>query len=202
MNKNLSETMLSALMQEALPEDGVWLPEQKPHMEIMDETTGDVWMSVDGVTPQQFKAFALPNSWRKVGRAAGAMDQALFRQSPNDSEAPVREQIINDLRFINVARPAAPAQSPSGLIELMVNKAHVLGFEAGRQLSVLRINDQYFVEVVGDNRNDNDLPLSEGASIQQITLSQPWVVTLPNPTQTLWAFKPELRSFQGPIELP
>ena len=202
MNKNLSETMLSALMQEALPEDGVWLPEQKPHMEIMDETTGDVWMSVDGVTPQQFKAFALPNSWRKVGRAAGAMDQALFRQSPNDSEAPVREQIINDLRFINVAQPSAPGQSPSGLIEIMVNKAHVLGFEASRELSVLHFDDQYFVEVVGDDENDSALPLANGASIQRISLDQPWVVELPQPTQTLWSFKPELRSFQGPVELP
>ncbi len=58
----LSATTLSALMQEALPEGGVLLPEQKPHMEIMDETTGDVWMSVDGVTQQQFKEFVLPDN--------------------------------------------------------------------------------------------------------------------------------------------
>lgn len=203
----LSPTTLSALMQEALPEGGVLLPEQRQHMEIMDEATADVWMTVDTVTQQQFDEFPLPENWRKVGRAAGVMDQALFHHSPDAEELPVREQIINDLRFINVARPAlarpaAPSPSPSGLFEIVVNKAHVLGFEAGRELSVLRFNDQYFVEVVGDDKNDLNLPLADNASIEQIVLNQPWVVVLPNPTKTLWAFKPELRSFQGPIELP
>ena len=130
------------------------------------------------------------------------MDQALFRHSPNASGQPMREQIINGLRFINVAQPSAPQQSASGLVELMVNKAHVLGFEAGRQLSILQFDDKHYVEVVGDDQNDNALPLTAGANIQQVTLSQPWLVELPNPTQTLWVFKPELRSFQGPVELP
>lgn len=193
---------LSALMQEALPEGGVLLPEQRPHMEIMDETTMGVWMTVDAVTQKQFDEFPLPDNWRKVGLAAGAMDQALFSHSPDAEHSPVHEQQINDLRFINVARPAAPGQSPSGLIEIMVNKAHVLGFEAGRELSVLHFNDQCFVEVVGDGKNDGDLPLAEGASIKQISLSQPWVIKLPTPTQTLWAIQSGMRSFQGPVELP
>lgn len=198
----LSQTTLTALMQDALPEGGILLPEQRHHMEIMDEATTDVWMTVDSVTPQQFKEFPLPNNWRKVGRAVGVMDQALFRHSPDASEAPVREKIINDLRFINVARPAAPSPSPSGLFEVMVNKAHVLGYDAGRKLSVLNFDNQYFVEVVGDDKNDLGLMLADEATIEQIILNQPWVVVLPNPTKTLWAFKPELRSFQGPIELP
>ena len=74
----LSETKLSQLMQEALPDGGVLLPEQKKHMEIMDETTADVWMTADTVTQQQFDDFPLQDNWRKVGIAAGAMDQALF----------------------------------------------------------------------------------------------------------------------------
>lgn len=197
-----SKTTLSALMQEALPEGGVLLPEQREHMDIMDETTADVWMTIDAVTQQQFDECPLADNWRKVGRAAGAMDQALFRHSPDAEELPVRNQLINGLRFINVARPAAPSLSPSGLIEITVNKAHVLGFEAGRQLSVLRFSDQCFVEVVGDDANDDKMPLANGAGIEKINLNQPWVVELPQPTTTLWVFKPELRSFQGPIELP
>jgi hypothetical protein len=193
---------LTQLMHEALPEGGVWLPDQKPHMEVMDEDTGNVWMTVDGVTQQQFADFKLEENWRKVGRAAGAMDQALFCHSPNASDGPLQEQIINGLRFINVAQPSTPSQSACGLIELMVNKAHVLGFDTGRQLSILQFDGKHYVEVVGDDQNDSALPLSGGASIQKITLSQPWVVPLPTPTQTLWVFKPELRSFQGPVELP
>jgi hypothetical protein len=189
-------------MQQALPEGGVWLPEQKKRMEIIDEATADVWVTVDEVTQEQFDEFLLPRNWRKVGRAAGAMDQALFRHSPNGERTSVREQRINDLGFINVARPAAPSPSSSGLIEIMVKKAHVLGFDAGRHLSILHFNDAHYVEVVGDDKNDSALPLKNGASIEQISLPEPWVCELPDPSKTLWAFKPELRSFQGPVELP
>jgi hypothetical protein len=171
-------------------------------MEIMDEANANVWMTVDAVTQQQFDEFVLPQNWRKVGRATGAMDQALFCRSPNNREAFVQEKIIKGLRFIHVAQPAPASQSSSGLIEVMVDKAHVLGFDAGRQLSILHFNDRCFVEVVGDNKNDNALPLLDGARIQSITLCQPWLVELPNPTQTLWTFQPTLRSFQGPVELP
>lgn len=185
-----------------MPDGGVLLPEKKPHMEVIDQETGNVWMSVDGVSEQQFTDFELADNWRKVGRAAGAMEQAMFLHSPNAADRSVREQIINALRFINVAQPSAPSQSSSGLVELMVNKAHVLGFEAGRELSILQFNDKCYVEVVGDDQNDSALPLAGGASINKIRLNQPWLAELPNPTQTLWVFKPALRSFQGPVELP
>ena len=58
------------------------------------------------------------------------------------------------------------------------------------------------VEVVGSAENDYQLVLPEGASLKQITLQQPWVVILPNPTQTIWSFAPQMRSFQGPVVLP
>ena len=193
---------LSLLMQQMLPDGGVWLPEKKAHMEIMDQSNTNVWMTVDAVSQQQFDDYSPPDNWRKVGRAVGAMDQALFRHSPDGDTKPVLEQVINELRFIHVARPAAPSQSASGLIEISVNKSHVLGFDAGREVSVLHYNDQCFIEVVGNNLSDNELPLANGAIIETIKLNHPRVVSLPEPTQTLWAFSPKLRSFQGPIELP
>ena len=194
---------LTTLMQQKLPKGGVYLAEQKPHMEVIDEVTGNVWMSVEAVSQEQFDAFELAENWRKLGRGAGAMDQALFRHSPNASDQPVREQLIIGLRFINVAQPKfqTSGQTDSGLLEIMVNKAHVIGFAADRQLSVLHLNGRHYVEVVGDNQNDSELPLPDDASIQLVTLSEPWVVDLPTPTQTFWVFQPALRSFQGPVDL-
>jgi len=88
---------LTVLMKQKLPEGGVYLAEQKPHMEVIDEVTG------------------------------------------NADDQPVREQLIDGLRFINVAQPKfqTSGQTDSGLLEVMVNNAHVIGFAAGRQLSVL-----------------------------------------------------------------
>lgn len=195
-------TKLIQMMRQKSPDGGLLLAERKTHMEVMDEATGNVWMTVNSVTEQEFDDFELAENWRKVGRASGAMDQALFLHSPNADGQPVREQIINGLRFVHVAQPLPPSQSSSGLVEVMVNKAHILGFDVGRQLSVLRFDDKHYVEVVGSNQNDGELDLAKGANIEKITLSKPWVVELPNPTQTLWAFKPALRSFQGPVNLP
>ncbi|MEM7361165.1 MAG: hypothetical protein AAF431_18905 [Pseudomonadota bacterium] len=192
---------LSQLMQERLPAGGVLIPERRMHMEVMDEITANVWMSIDEVSQDQFHSFELEENWRKVGRGTGAMDQALFRHSPNAADEAVREQIINGLRFINVAQPAAP-KPVDGLVEIMVNKAHVIGFESGREVSVLNKDGQYYVEVVGDHNHDNELDLHESASIQRVQLEEPWVVELPLPTQTFWLMQKDMRSFQGPVAPP
>ena len=122
----------------------------------MDTQTGLVWITAEGVSKARFDSFETGEQWRKVGFAAGAMDQALFAHSPNATEIPVKEQTIQGLRFINVALPQPPSAytQNGGLIEIMVNKAHVLGFAAGRTISILHINGQQFVEVVGDDQGD------------------------------------------------
>ena len=85
---------------------------------------------------------------------------------------------------------------------MMVNKAHVVGFEAGRTISVLNTPEGNFVEVVGNADRDEALTLPEGASLKKITLSEPWVVPLPTPTTAYFYLKPSIRSYQGPVELP
>ena len=91
---------------------------------------------------------------------------------------------------------------PGGMLEMMVNKAHVLGYEAGRTLTVLSLPGGDFVEVVGDTAQDDQLPLPEAARLSTIELHEPWIVPLPTPTRTLWHFGDKLRSFQGPVTLP
>jgi hypothetical protein len=194
---------LESLMQKQLPPGGVVIPGGRDmHMEVIDTQTGLVWMSVEVVTKQDFDNLELDDTFRPVGIAAARMDAALFRHSPDGEGEPVRERVISGHHFINVAAPGAAKPLPGGMIELMVNKAHVIGFDAGRRLVILSMPEGDFVELVGDADQDHQLPLPEGASLRTIELQEPWVVPLPNPTKTLWRFGEKLRSFQGPVTLP
>ena len=196
---------LDYLMQQQLPEGGIAVPDTCDlHMEVIDITSGLVWMSYEAVTEADYLGLELGDSLRGVGIAHAAMDTSQFQYSPGAPEEPVRERMIGGHRFINVAQTKllkAPVQH-GNMKEIMVEKAHVIGFDAGRSLTILSLPEGDFVEVVGSAENDYQLVLPEGASLKQITLQQPWVVILPNPTQTIWSFAPQMRSFQGPVVLP
>lgn len=194
---------LDSLMQKQLPPVGVVIPGGRGmHMEVIDRQTGLVWMSVEVVTREDYENLELGDSLRGVGIAAAAMDAALFRNSPDAEGEPVRERIIAGHRFINVAIPGQPVSVTGGMLEIMVNKAHVIGFAAGRSVTVLSTPGGDFVECVGDSGQDDQLTLPEGACLKKIALKEPWVAPLPNPTRTLWQFGDNLRSFQGPVQLP
>jgi hypothetical protein len=192
-------------MQEHLPEGGVAVPYGRNlHMEVVEVATGRVWMSVDPVAPRDYDLFmeSLDDSLRGIGIGLAAMDAALFRHSPDGEGEAVREREISGRRFINVAIPGEPTVLPGGLMQIMVNKAHVLGFEAGRTVTIMRSPEGDFVEVVGNADQDEELPLPEGASLETVVLQSPWVVPLPTPTVTFFHFGRSLRSFQGPVSLP
>ena len=66
---------LQTLMQEQLPEGGVAIPGARDaHMEVIDITTGRVWMSVDAATQQDYEALleGLDESLRGIGIGAAA----------------------------------------------------------------------------------------------------------------------------------
>lgn len=194
---------LSALMRKQLLAGGVIIPGACDlHMEVMDTTTGLVWMSVEVASQQDYNDLRLDDSLRGVGIGAAAMDAALFQYSPNAESEPVRERDISGHRFICVARPEKPRALPGGMVELMVNKAHLLGYQAGRKVTVLSLPEGDFVEVVGDAAQDSGLTLPEGGALQSIVLQAPWLVPLPNPSKTIWQFGDKMRSFQGPVILP
>ncbi|MFT5711421.1 MAG: hypothetical protein ACI8QT_002127 [Halioglobus sp.] len=194
---------LDNLMKRQLSPGGVAIPcGRELHMEVIETQTGLVWMSVEAVTQQDFDNLELGDTLRGVGIATAGMDAALFLHSPNATGEPVRERIIGGHRFINVAIPGEATPLPGGMIELMVNKAHVVGYAAGRTLVILSMTGGDFVELVGDAELDHELTLPDGARLRTIELKEPWVVPLPNPTKTLWRFGENLRSFQGPVSLP
>jgi hypothetical protein len=196
---------LDSLMQAQLDLGGVAFPEARDmHMEVID-TDGLVWMSIEVVTQSDFDNLTLDDSLRPVGGVGvgvAAMDAALFKHSPSTEGKPMRERIIDGHRFINVAIPGRPAPLSDGLFEIMVNKAHVLGYKAGRTLAILSLPEGDFVEVVGDADHDDQMVLPQGGSLGKIELKRPWIVDLPTPTKTIWQFGAKMRSFQGPVILP
>tara|TARA_R110002124_G_scaffold130376_3_gene292276 strand:+ start:3246 stop:3689 length:444 start_codon:yes stop_codon:yes gene_type:complete len=102
---------------------------------------------------------------------------------------------------------AAPVQQtapalPGGPMEISVNKAHVVGFGAGRSVTLLSLPEGDFVEIVGDDADDGTLVLPEGGTLKRIELERPWVVSLPNPTKAFFWLNKSMRSFQGPVALP
>ena len=173
---------LQGMMQEQLPEGGVAIPDgRNTHVELVEVATGQVWMSVEPATKQDYDSLraGLDDSLRGVGIGTASMDAALFRHSPDGEGQPVRERRIAGRRFINVALPGEHRIHDGGMMQIAVNKAHVLGFEAGRALTVMRLPGGDFVEVVGGSAHDDELPLPEGATLHKVVLRQPWVVVLP-----------------------
>ncbi len=196
---------LEQLMLKHLPEGGVRVPGSRDlHMEIMEAATGQVWMSLEVVTQEDFAGLELGVEYVPVGIGSANMDAALFQYSPNAKAEPVRERNISGYRFINVAQPGemVPPVIEGGYSELPVNKAHVLGFEAGSSVSVLHTANGDYVGVVGTADRDAQLNLAQGERIEQYTLAEHWIVPLPVPTRTLWWFEGGMRSFQGPVTLP
>jgi len=174
------------------------------YMEVKDTETGLVWMSSTPVQPADFEASSLDETLVKVGVGRSTMDRAAFQYSPGAPNKPVRERFINGRHYINVAsvHEMIPPTEPNGPMEIMVNKAHVIGFEAGRSVSILSLPQGDFVELIGDSAEDDTRILPAGGSLKQIELTDHWVVPLPTPTRTFFWFGGSMRSFQGPVALP
>jgi hypothetical protein len=174
------------------------------HMEVTETADRMVWMSRSPVELSDFDALELDESYTKTGFGQASMDRAGFQHSPDRPDEPVRQREIAGHHFINVAVPMEmkPPSEPGGPIEAYVNKAHVLGFEAGRTLVILTTAEGDFIEVVGDAGDDAARILPKGGELNEIVLVEPWVVPLPNPTRTFFWWGASIRSFQGPVTLP
>ena len=173
-------------------------------MEVVEVATGRVWMGVEPAKQQDYDLLLkeLDDSLRGVGVGDASMDAAVFRHSPNGEGEPVQERSIAGRQFIHVAIPGKPIVHPGGLMQIRVNKAHVVGYEAGRSLTIMSLPEGDFVEVVGNAEHDEDLPLPDEARLRTVELQAPWVVTLPSPTVAFFYFGSGMRSFQGPVTLP
>ena len=172
-------------------------------MEIMDTRDMSVWMCMEPVTEEQYQAIQPEAPWMKSGRAPASMDMAAFAHSPGHPDE-FRTTECCGLTFRNVAVPIdfnPTIFAQKGPIRLLVSKHHILGFKAGRELTVMDLDGEQFVELIGTDKHDADLELPEGASLRKVKLDSPLVVRLPTPTVTHFWFG-KGRSFQGPLNLP
>ena len=173
-------------------------------MEVRDDATGLVWMTTESVTQAYFDSLKLEEGLNKVGAATASMDVAGFQCSPDRVGEPVLQRVIDGITYINVAVPSRVTMptAKGGPVELQVNKHHVIGFEAGREVAILDLPDGHYVEVVGERHKDEALVLPEGGELSAITLSEPWIIELPHPTRAYFWIEHGMRSFQGPVTLP
>lgn len=205
---NVAEKSLDVMMRNAVCEGGFSvLGGRGLFMEVMEKTTRRVWMSAAPVSLLDFERLALDESLVKVGVAMAPMDRAAFQWSPGAPDEPVLERIINGRLYVNVATPAPPHEwlasaEEGGPVQITVNKAHIIGFEAGRSVVVMSLAEGDFVEVVGGTEGDDALVLPAGGVVRQVSLEQPWLIELPSPTQTFFWFGDSMRSFQGPVTVP
>ena len=174
-------------------------------MEVMDNATGEVWLSLDEVTPAQAKALPISPGMVKYGPAVSSMDLAWFDRSPGaDVDGPLAEREIGGLRFRLVAKPGKFTPLPGGSgVETTVDKHHCVVFSAGRELEFLIDPDgAAFVEQVDAIADSKPFECPPGFRLRRLTLGKPWVFRAPRPAKAYFFF-PSLRSFQGPVtELP
>jgi len=198
-------TSLQSLMQKQLQQGGIAVPYGRhSFMEVVEVATGRVWMSVEPATQQDYDLLLkkLDEAFRGVGVGDASMDATLFRHSPNAEGEPVYQRNIAGRQFMYVAIPGEPFVHSDGMIQIEVNKSHVVGYEAGRILTIMSMPEGDFVEVVGNAEHDEDLPLPDKGRLRTVELQAPWIVTLPSPTVTFFHFGSGMRSFQGPVTLP
>lgn len=172
------------------------------YMEVTDTSNMSQWMYVFPATQADYDGLVVSPPLRKTGIAQASMDCAAFVTSPDLPH--VAERTIDGLRFIHVATPTSvsPPSTKGGPMDVLVNKRHVIGFDAGRTVSILTNTEGHFVELVGSSSTDEGRILPPGCTLSQITLKEPWIVHLPTPTKTWFWMGKHVRSFQGPIALP
>jgi hypothetical protein len=129
-----SAKSLDEIFGECIQEGGVAVSGGRDlYMEVKDTSTDRVWMSAAPVRAEDFETLELDETLTKVGCARASMDRAAFQYSPGAPGESVLERVIQGRLYINVAVPmeySAPTR-PGGPMEILVNKAHLVGFEAG-----------------------------------------------------------------------
>lgn len=172
-------------------------------MEIQNPGIRANWMRCEPVTEDFFSQLNPSLPFIKAGYAPAAMDRAAFAHSPQKPDEFTAVE-CDGQTFHHVATPGevVPPASAGGPIRVTVDKHHLIGFDAGRELAVMEVDGENFIEVIGLRDGDDGLVLPEGASLRTVTLAEPFVVMLPEPTTTYFWIGENIRSFQGPVELP
>jgi hypothetical protein len=169
--------------------------------EIMDLRTLDVWLCQQPITEAEYAALAPEPPFVKSGLGRSAMDIAWFKRSPGAAaDGPLATLALGDFVFCHVARPRdfnglARGDAPT---RLLVEKHHVLGFEAGSRVRLtVQADGRVFVQQTIAIDGAGPPPVA-GWSAREITLHSPWVCALPYPCEVY--FFQNLSSYAGPLD--
>ncbi|MEM9176926.1 MAG: hypothetical protein AAGC67_17020 [Myxococcota bacterium] len=174
----------------------------RPHAEILDPTTGQVWQTLAGCGPDALAALDLPAPLQSLGAGTAAMDEHWFDRAPGAAEdGPLETRTIAGHEWGHCARPASAPAKPfgeDGPIELHVDKHHALRFRAGRRIPVLKTPEgEDFVHVIARPRDADPLAIPDGCRLGEVVLTEDWILRLPQPTRVFFFGSGD--SFQGPL---
>jgi hypothetical protein len=170
-------------------------------MEIQNPETRETWMCCEPVTKERISRMKPAAPFVKSGYGLASMDRAAFAHSPqNPDEFTAMDCGGEPFRHVATPLDIVPPAAEGGPMRVTVDKHHLLGFDAGRELAVLELDGKSFIEVIGSSEYDEELVLPDGAWLQRRPVAEPLVLMLPEPTTTFFWFGEEMRSFQGPVE--
>lgn len=173
------------------------------YMEIMNTQDLSVWMCLEPITEEQYQSVSPAAPWMQSGHAKTCMDRAAFAHSPDKPEE-FSQTECSGFVFRHVATPQnvdPTIYQSTGPKKVLVNKHHILGYEAGREVTVMDLDGEIFIEMIGTSKNDAGRELPDGAKLRTVNLKSPIIIHLPTPTTTYFWFG-EGRSFQGPVDVP
>ena len=184
----------------ALPAENVTRSPRQAHMEVMNPATGDVWLLQDPISIEEFTSLRVEPPWVKVGFTTASMDSAGFRRSPGaDADGPVETREIGGRRFARVAKVRKFGGFAAGAVptRIEVEKHHLVGFDAGRTITVARLPDgQFYVEQTECMPGKSFEPPADWQMFT-LRLTEPWSLQIACPV-SVYFFR-SLRSFQGPV---
>lgn len=195
-------TELNAAAIAALPAQNQTREPRRLHMELMDFQHGDVWLLQEPVTVEEFKALAVEPPMIKSGMTSGAMDCAGFARSPGaDTDGALETRQFGGRVFARVARVRRFGGLPRGPAPTLikVEKDHILGYDAGRTLSVALLPDGHYYVEQTEPRPGQEFVTPAGWQLLTLRLDRPWVLRVASPADVY--FFSSLRSFIGPLDL-
>lgn len=196
----MSDAVLSPPIPGEVPSPNVTVKPKGLHMEIFDPRSGDVWLHQQPISEADYQAFRPEPPYVKSGLGRSAMDFAWFKRSPGaEIDGVLEQRRIGGLDWVRVARPRqfrglARGNAPTRLV---IEKHHVIGFEAGSRVNFVRLPDGgwYVQQTAAADGSVIDEP--DDWSLFHVELNRRWVCDLGCPV-TVYFFR-NLRSFQGPV---
>jgi hypothetical protein len=190
----------SASIPAGVPAENITVSPLDPHMEIFDMRTGDVWLHQQPITEADYRSFKPEPPYVKSGLGRSAMDFAWFRRSPGaDADGALERRVIGGLEWVRVARPRdfRGIQQGDAPTRLTIEKHHVIGFDAGTRVRLVRVPDGGWYVQQTAAIDGSIVPEPADWSLFHVDLDRRWVCDLGCPV-SVYFFR-NLRSFQGPL---